>query len=346
MSTRMLSRIAATALLIMIAAVPAQAYIPYDTHVMFLDLATKDMLRLLPRAMGSYIYQNRYDFMRGMTFMTREIRVNPGKCKDLEEIRREAYERLSRDIPYCVEAFKGGEIKLDTAASNVAGRLGMIAYSIMLQKMPAFPDLEYLEKFSMFLDEALVENVIPIWLFYDGYGDFHSLGELMERLKPEDMPTFVHLKNDTYAAQMKEETFSVFRAPDKFNKNMIMTDVDINYVYSSMINNILDTFVYIWKCSGMDLAHPSYAAPPGTVIKRPSRRQILASDAARRPPRPPVSVAEETGPTVEPEEEGEPPVPGTEAPAPTPGVAPSPQPPRPGPPAIPPGEEGESPTME
>ncbi len=57
MSTRMLSRIAVTALLVMIAAVPAQAYIPYDTHVMFLDMATKDMLRLLPRAMGSYIYQ-------------------------------------------------------------------------------------------------------------------------------------------------------------------------------------------------------------------------------------------------------------------------------------------------
>jgi hypothetical protein len=342
MSTRMLSRIAATALLIMIAAVPAQAYIPYDTHVMFLDLATKDMLRLLPRAMGSYIYQNRYDFMRGMTFMTREIRVNPGKCKDLEEIRREAYERLSRDVPYCVEAFKGGEIKLDTAASNVAGRLGMIAYSIMLQKMPAFPDLEYLERFSMFFDEALVENVIPIWLFYDGYGDFHSLGELMERLKPEDMPTFVHLKNDTYAAQMKEETFSVFRAPDKFNRNLIMTDVDINYVYSNMINNILDTFVYIWKCSGMDLAHPSYAAPPGTVIKRPSRRQILASDAARRPKRLPVAVAEETGPTVAEEEEGAPPAPGTEAPVPTPGVAPPP----PAPPAIPPGEEAESPTVE
>jgi hypothetical protein len=107
-----------------------------------------------------------------------------------------------------------------------------------------------------------------------------------------------------------------------------------------MINNILDTFVYIWKCSGMDLAHPSYAAPPGTVIKRPSRRQILASDAAKRPPRPPIPVAEET-PAVEPEEEGVESAPGTEAPAPPPGVAP-----RPGPPAIPPGEEEESPTME
>ena len=81
MSTRMLSRIAAIALLIMIASVPAQAYIPYDTHVSFLDLATKDMLRLLPRAMGSYIYQNRYDFMRGMTFMTREIQSQFGEVQ-------------------------------------------------------------------------------------------------------------------------------------------------------------------------------------------------------------------------------------------------------------------------
>jgi hypothetical protein len=182
----MLSRIVATALLIMIAAVPLQAHIPYDTrHV--LGSGDKDMLRLLPRAMGSYIYQNRYDFMRGMTFMTREIRVNLGKCKDLEEIRREAYERLSRDIPYCVAAFKGGEIKLDTASSNVAGRLGMIAYSIMLQKMPAFPDLEYLEKFSMFLDDALVGSVIPS-LFYDGTEIFIRWANSADG-KPENIPT-------------------------------------------------------------------------------------------------------------------------------------------------------------
>jgi hypothetical protein len=332
MSTRTLTRIVATALLIMTLAVPVQAYIPYDSHVIFLDLATKDILRLLPRAMGSYIYQNRYDFMRGMTFMTREIQVNPGKCKDLEEIRREAYERLSRDIPYCVEAFKGGEIKLDTSASNLAGRLGMIAYSIMLQKMPAFPDLEYLEKFSMILDQALAENVIRVWLYYDGYGDFHSLGELMERLKPEDMPTFLHLKNDNYAAQMKDDTYSIFRAPDKFNRNMIMTDVNINDVYSNMINNILDTFVYIWKCSGMDLAHPSYAAPPGTVIARPSWRDVLASEAARRPPRPPAP-AEEEAPAA-PEEEGMQAAPGTGV-APAPGGAPVPVAPPPGPPTPP-----------
>jgi hypothetical protein len=342
----MLSRVAAAALLIMIAAAPLQAYIPYDTHVMFLDVVTKDLLRLLPRAMGSYLYQNRYDFMRGITFMTREIQVNLGKCKDLEEIKREAYERLCRDIPYCVDAFKGGEIKLDTSASNLSGRLGMIAYSIMLQKMPAFPDLEYLENFSMLLDEVIVESVIPVWLFYDGYGDFHSLGELMERLKPEDMPTFVHMKNDTYAAQMKEETFSIFRAPNKFNKNMIMTDADINYVYNNMINNILDTFVYIWKCSGMDLAHPSYAAPPGTVIKRPSRRQLLISEASRRPPRPPLPAAtEETEPAAVPEEEVAP-APGAEAPLPSaPGVPRPPSPPPPAPPAVSPEEAG-PPVME
>ena len=41
MSTRMLSRIAVMALLIMTAAVPAQAYIPYDTHVMFLGPGDK-----------------------------------------------------------------------------------------------------------------------------------------------------------------------------------------------------------------------------------------------------------------------------------------------------------------
>jgi hypothetical protein len=340
----MLSRIAATALLIMIATVPAQAYIPYDTHVMFLDLATKDMLRLLPRAMGSYIYQNRYDFMRGMTFMTREIRVNPGKCKDLEEIRREAYERLSRDIPYVVAAFKGGEIKLDTASSNVAGRLGMIAYSIMLQKMPAFPDLEYLEK-SPCSWMMRWSSVIPTGSITMGMEIFIRWASSWSG-QAGKYAYLVHLKNDTCMAQMKEETFSVFRAPDKFNRNMIMTDVDINYVYGSMINNILDTFVYIWKCSGMDLAHPSYAAPPGTVIKRPSRRQLLASEAARRPPRPPVPVVEETGPTVEPEEEGVESAPGMEAPAPTPGVAPVPVAPRPAPPAVPPGEEEESPTME
>ncbi len=128
-------------LLVIIIASPASAYIPYDTHEMFLETVTRDLLKLLPRAMGSYIYNNRYDFLRGMTFMTRDIRVNL-KNKDLEEIRREAYARLMRDIPFCAEALKGGELKLDTSATNIAGRLGMIAYSIILVKMPAFPDVE------------------------------------------------------------------------------------------------------------------------------------------------------------------------------------------------------------
>ncbi|MGB6063558.1 MAG: hypothetical protein WBG50_02045 [Desulfomonilaceae bacterium] len=330
MSIRTISRIAVMALLIVTAAAPVPAYIPYDTHVRFLYMATKDILRLLPRAMGSYIYQNRYDFMRGMTFMTREIQVNPGKCLDLEEIRRNAYARLSRDIPYCVEALKGGEIKLDTPASNLAGRLGMIAYSIMLQKMPAFPDLEYLEKFSMILDETLVDRVIPIWLFNDGYGDFHSLGELMERLKSENMPTFRHIKNDNYVSQMREDTFALFRAPDKFDRNMIMTNVDINAVYNNMINNILQAYVYIWKCSGMDLAHPSYAAPPGTIITRESIREVLSSESILRPPLHPVAATEEEETTATAEEGA--PAPGT--PVPTPGqppsrTAPSPPAPRP-----------------
>ncbi len=319
MSTRTLFRIVVMALLIVTAAAPVQAYIPYDTHVSFLYMVTKDILRLLPRAMGSYLYQNRYDFMRGMTFITRDIRINPQKCLDIEEIRREAYARLSRDIPYCVAAFKGGEIKLDTPASNLSGRLGMIAYSIILQKMPAFPDLEYLEKFSMIMDETLVDRVIPIWLYNDGYGDFHSLGELMERLKPEDMPTFEHIKNDHYVAQMREDTFALFRAPDKFNTNMIMTNVDINAVYNNMINNILQTFVYIWKCSGMDLAHPSYAAPPGTIITRESIREALSSQGIGRPAHHPVSATTEEETAATPEE-GAPPAPGT--PVPTPGTPP------------------------
>lgn len=282
-------------LLVIIIASPAPAYIPYDTHKMFLETVTRDLLKLLPRAMGSYIYNSRYDFMRGMTFMTRDIRVNPLKNKDLEEIRREAYARLMRDIPFCAEALKGGELKLDTSATNIAGRLGMIAYSIVLAKMPAFPDVEYLEKFSRTLDEIIVENLIDLWLFYDGYGDFHSLGELMERLTPEDMPNFKHVRNDTYASTMKEDPFVIFRAPDKFDRTMLLTDIDVNYIYNNMINSILDSFVFIWKCSGMDLAHPSYAAPPGTVINRASRRTMLSGGVLSRPAPLPTAAPEATG---------------------------------------------------
>jgi len=298
-------------LLLIIITSPASAYVAYETHSSFLETVTRDILKLLPRAMGSYIYNNRYDFMRGMTFMTREIRVNPLKNKDLEEIRREAYERLMRDIPFCTEALKGGELKLDTSATNIAGRLGMIAFSIYLVKIPAFPDVEYLDKFSMALDEIIVENLIDLWLFYDGYGDFHSLGELMERLTPEDMPRFRHVRNDSFAATMKEDPFVIFRAPDKFNRMMLLTDVDINTVYNNIINDILDAFVFIWKCSGMDLAHPSYAAPPGTIITRASRRTMLSAGVLSRSAPLPGRQPEVGAPAEEAEA-----VPGTES---TPG---------------------------
>ncbi len=78
-------KIILTGLLVILVVSPASAYIPYDTHKMFLETVTRDILKLLPRAMGDYIYQNRYDFLRGMTFMTRDVRVDL-KNKDLEEI--------------------------------------------------------------------------------------------------------------------------------------------------------------------------------------------------------------------------------------------------------------------
>jgi hypothetical protein len=307
--------------LVTVMAWPASGYVIYDTHVHFLEALTKDVLKLMPRAMGSYIFQNRYDFMRGMTFMTRDIQFNPGKLKDLEEIRREAYERLMRDIPYCVQAFKGGEIKLDTAPANLAGRLGMIAYSISLLKMPDFPDVEYLERFSMVLDEVIADSQIDVFVFYDGYGDFHSLGELMERLKQTTTPSFKHVRNEIYAGQMKEDVYAMFRPANKFLRQMTLSDHDVNEIYSNIVNDTLDAFVYIWKCSGMDLAHPSYAAPPGTVISRPSRRRAIAGGILSRPPLPappPAILTEEAPLTPESEETGPPqgefpPLPATSA---------------------------------
>jgi hypothetical protein len=293
--------------LVAVVALPAKSYVAYYTHVSFLETLTKDILKLMPRAMGSYIFNNRWDFERGMTFMTRDIRSNPGKMKDLEEIRREAYARLMRDIPYCVQAFKGGELKLDTAPANLAGRLGMIAYSIILLKTPEFPDLEYLRRFSMLMDELVADSQIDVFVYYDGYGDFNSLGELMERFKPFDIPSFRHVKNDTYAATMKEDVFAIFRAPDKFNRQIVLTDQDVNDIYSNIVNDIIDTYTYIWKCSGMDLQHPSYSAPPGTIIARASRRKVISGGMLSRPallPQPPTETFEELPPPAE--EEGTP----------------------------------------
>ncbi len=254
--------------------ITSHGYVAYESHVFFSQALTHDVMKLLPRAMGNYIFQNRYDYFRGFTYMARDRRNSIYKNKDLEEIRREAYERLMRDIPFCVEALKGGELKLDTNGNNVAGRLGMIAYSIALLKMPEFPDLEYLEKFVRSFEESIVNNLVDIRVFYDGYGDFVCLGDLMERFKPEEMPAFVHQRNPLYAAEMKEDIFAPFRPPDKFNRLIVLTNVDYNRFYTNMINDILDAFVYIWKCSGMDLAHPSYGAPPGTMVIRHLRGRV------------------------------------------------------------------------
>jgi len=94
---------------------------------------------------------------------------------------------------------------------------------------------------------------------------------------------------------MKEDPFVIFRAPDKFDRTMLLTDIDVNSIYNNMINNILDSFVFIWKCSGKDLAHPSYAAPPGTVIKRASRRTMLSGGVLSRPAPLPTAEPETTG---------------------------------------------------
>lgn len=282
---RRLIRILPSLVLVFATAFPAWGYVAWDTRVRFMEDLTKDFLRLIPRSMGKYIYENRYDFFRGMTFMTRDVMSNPRKIRDMEEIRREAYARLMRDVPYCVQAFKGGAIKLDTHANNLAGRLGMITYSIILQKMPEFPDLIYLEKFSRSMEELISESVIDVWVFYDGYGDYCSLGELMETLKMGDMPTYKYYRDRNFNAKMKEDMYAVFRAPEQFTPHIVLTNRHVNNIYSNMINAIADTFTYIWKASGMDLAHPSYAAPPGTIIDRPSRRAILSGGSVQRPSR-------------------------------------------------------------
>ncbi len=308
MGFRRLLLMTATVLVLAVAVQPSQAYVAYDSHIVFLRTITGDLMKLLPRAMGGYIYQNRYDFLRGMTVMTRSIKVGPLKILDLEEIKRDAYARLSRDIPYCVEAFKGGELKLDSSPGNLAGRLGMIAYSIALLNMPAFPDMEHLENFSMALDTMVGERLVDIWVYYDGYGNFCSLGELLERLKDSQMPEFRYIRNKQYPVRMREDIYAMFRAPDKLSTQMLLTDVDINEIYNETINDILDVFVYIWKCSGMELAHPSYTAPPGTSIKRVSARRTVRGTppAAMMPRRAPIIETVPPPAEAPPPEEAEP----------------------------------------
>lgn len=256
--------------------------VPWESHVVFTDAVTNDLVKLLPRAMGSFIYQNRLGFARGITYVNRNVMVYPLKMRDLEEIKQQAYANLMRDIPYCVEAFKGGELKLDTSSSNLSARLGMIAYWIFLQKYPQFPDVEYLENFKLSFERLIGDNIVDIWLFYDGYGDFNSLGELMERLKSEGMPEFTHVVNDEYHVRMRNDTFSMFRPPYKHQRNMLFSNVDVRHVYNTAMNAILDTYLYIWKKSGMELAHPSYPIPPGTIVRKPSSRRVIEGGALRR----------------------------------------------------------------
>ncbi len=258
-----------TAVFFALATPDAQAaYRNYDLHAAFLQTLVKDVVKLLPRAMAYYIYQNDYDFFRGSTFMLRNMENGPRKLKDPEEIRREAYARLLVDIPYVVEAFNGGEIKQDSSHANIASRLGMIAFSIYLLKLPDTPDLVYLRWLRTSFEALIVENSIDLRVYYDGYQDFLSLGELMERLQPEFTATLIMRENNEYAAQMREDPFSMFRPPERMKKHIILTDVEANRIYGAAVNGILDAYVYIWKCSGMDLAHPSYSAPPYTMIYR------------------------------------------------------------------------------
>ncbi|MDQ1238676.1 MAG: hypothetical protein QG577_861 [Thermodesulfobacteriota bacterium] len=252
-----------------------RGYSGYDLHVAFLQTVTKDIVKLLPRAMAYYVYQNEYDFFRGITFMLRNMEYGPRKLKDPEEIRREAYERLMRDIPYCIEAFKGGEIKQDSSHANIAGRLGMIAYSIYLLKLPDVPDLQYLQRFRDALEELVVDNEIELRIYYDGFQDHLSLGELMDRLRPEFMLSILRPLNKEYVAQMREDPFSMFRAPDRRDIKLVLTDRGTNEIYGATMNGILDAYVFIWKSSGMDLGHPSYAAPPNTAIFREARRSSV-----------------------------------------------------------------------
>lgn len=301
-------------LILLVAVAPAKGYVAHESHIFFLDQVTKDIMKLLPRSMGYFIYQNRYDFNRGLTFMTRQIRGNPSKFLDIEEVRNQAFPRLNRDIPYCVQAFKSGEIKLDTSASNLAGRLGIIAYSIILVNFPDFPDYKNLEHFSRVLDQSIVDRLFNIWIYYDGYGDFNSLGELTERFRSDRMPEFRPVRNLRYSTYMREDPYVMFRAPEKFHGQMVLTNADMNEIYSDIINDIVDTFMYIWKCSGMDLAHPSYSAPPGTVISRISkRREVTGGVLTMAKPKPPsaavepISTTEELPEAFEEAEPGEPP---------------------------------------
>lgn len=175
------------------------------------------------------------------------------------------------DIPYCIEAFGEGQTKQDTSHANIASRLGLIAFSIYLLKLPGSPDLVYLKRFRTVFEELVVENSVNTKFYYDGYRDFLSFAELMERLQAEFTLTLVQRDNKGYAARMREDPFSMFRPPERMERHIIITDFEVNQIYEAIINGILDAYMYIWRCSGMELAHPLCSAPPYTTMFRHSR---------------------------------------------------------------------------
>ena len=105
----------------------------------------------------------------------------------------------------------------------------------------------------------------------------------MERLRtPDTMPELRLVRNPEYPERMRRDPFAMFQPPPKHERRIIVTDIDMNNIYNDIINDIMATYVYIWKCSGMDLAHPSYTAPPGTIIaRRSSRRQVIGGTISR-----------------------------------------------------------------
>ena len=128
-------------------------------------------------------------------------------------------------------------------------------------------------------NEVIGGNLIDVWVYYDGYGDFNSLGELMERFQDGITPSYRYVRNKKFPVELREDIFSMMRFPKKFKEQMILNDAQVNYMYNEMVNGILDAYVFIWKCSGMDMAHPSYPVPPGTIISKPTQRKVVTGGA-------------------------------------------------------------------
>jgi hypothetical protein len=96
---------------------------------------------------------------------------------------------------------------------------------------------------------------------------------------------------------MREDPFSMFRAPDRRDIKLVLTDRGTNDIYGATINGILDAYVVIWKSSGMDLGHPSYGAPPNTAIFREARRSsVTQAKSGKLGTRSASSLSDKKGP--------------------------------------------------